>query len=84
MGSVDREDVSQVTGICIKCQACIKSCPNGAKYFTDEAVQSSGGHHPGHHGRRVQPDAETVLRRAAGAQQGKSLFYSIRRNYVIS
>lgn len=26
MGSVDREDVSQVTGICIKCQACIKSC----------------------------------------------------------
>ena len=41
------------------------------EYFTDEAVQSSGGHHPGHHGRRVQPDAETVLRRAAGAQQGR-------------
>ena len=40
MGSVDREDVSQVTGICIKCQACIKSCPNGAKYFADEAFLS--------------------------------------------
>ena len=40
MGSVDGEDVSQVTGICIKCQACIKSCPNGAKYFADEAFLS--------------------------------------------
>lgn len=40
MGSIDREDVSQVTGICIKCQACIKSCPNGAKYFADEAFLS--------------------------------------------
>lgn len=40
MGSIDREDVSQVTGICIKCQACIKICPGGAKYFEDEAFLS--------------------------------------------
>ena len=28
------------TGICIKCQACIKICPAGAKYFDNEAFLS--------------------------------------------
>ena len=36
MGSIDAEDVSKITGICIKCCACIKNCPVGAKYFDDE------------------------------------------------
>jgi ferredoxin len=27
--------VSQVPGVCIKCCACIKGCPHGAKYFDD-------------------------------------------------
>lgn len=36
MGSIDAEDVSNLTGICIKCCACIKNCPVGAKYFDDE------------------------------------------------
>jgi len=36
MGSIDPEDVSNITGICIKCCACIKNCPVGAKYFDDE------------------------------------------------
>lgn len=36
MGSIDSEDVSNITGICIKCGACIKKCPVGAKYFDDE------------------------------------------------
>ena len=33
MGSINPADCSQVTGICIKCCACVKRCPNGAKYF---------------------------------------------------
>ena len=40
MGSIDKEDCSQITGICIKCGACIKRCPNGAKRFTDEGYIS--------------------------------------------
>ena len=35
MGSIDPVDVSQVRGICIKCCACVKKCPSGAKYFDD-------------------------------------------------
>lgn len=35
MGSIDPTDVSQVNGVCIKCCACVKGCPTGAKYFDD-------------------------------------------------
>lgn len=35
MGSIDPADVSQVKGICIKCCACVKACPTGAKFFDD-------------------------------------------------
>lgn len=35
MGSIDFDDVSRLTGICIKCCACIKRCPTQAKYFAD-------------------------------------------------
>lgn len=35
MASIDMEDVSKITGICIKCCACIKRCPVEAKYFAD-------------------------------------------------
>ena len=35
MGSIDPADVSAVRGICIKCCACIKGCPTGAKFFDD-------------------------------------------------
>ena len=35
MGSIDPSDVTSVPGICIKCQACIVSCPTGAKEFDD-------------------------------------------------
>ena len=35
MGSIDFDDVSQVSGVCIKCCACVKGCPHGAKYFDD-------------------------------------------------
>ena len=40
MGSVDPNEVGQVTGICIKCQACVRKCPRGAKHFADEAFLS--------------------------------------------
>lgn len=33
MGSIDPQDVSSVTGICIKCCACVKKCPGKAKVF---------------------------------------------------
>lgn len=35
MGSIDPASVSSVTGICIKCCACVKRCPKGAKYYDD-------------------------------------------------
>ena len=36
MGSIRVDNVAEVAGICIKCCACVKGCPTGAKYFTDE------------------------------------------------
>ncbi len=36
MGSIDADNLAEVEGICIKCCACVKGCPTGAKYFTDE------------------------------------------------
>ena len=36
MGSIDPNDVSNVVGKCIKCCACVKKCPTGAKYFDHE------------------------------------------------
>ena len=36
MGSISKEDPSQVPGICIKCCACVKKCPAGAKYYDDD------------------------------------------------
>lgn len=36
MGSIDPNDVANVTGKCIKCCACVKKCPTGAKYFDHE------------------------------------------------
>lgn len=40
MGSIDREDPGRVTGICIKCQACVRKCPRQARFFDDEAFLS--------------------------------------------
>lgn len=35
MGAIDPADCSSVPGICIKCSACVKRCPQHAKSFTD-------------------------------------------------
>ena len=40
MGSIPREEPTECTGICIKCQGCIRECPAGAKYFADAAFCS--------------------------------------------
>jgi len=37
MGSISHDQVSELTGICIKCGACIKKCPLHAKYYEAEA-----------------------------------------------
>lgn len=40
MGSISKDDPAVVSGICIKCQACILGCPKGAKYFDNEQFLS--------------------------------------------
>ena len=35
MGAISYENVRNVPGICIKCNACVKGCPTEAKYFAD-------------------------------------------------
>lgn len=35
MGSINRDNVREFTGICIKCGACIKKCPRQARYYED-------------------------------------------------
>ena len=40
MGAIDRSDVSRVTGVCIKCFACVRLCPRGAKSFDDPDLSS--------------------------------------------
>lgn len=35
MGAIDTNNPQDVTGICIKCNACIKECSQNAKYFDD-------------------------------------------------
>ncbi|MDO4754598.1 MAG: EFR1 family ferrodoxin [Bacillota bacterium] len=35
LGSIDPDDVTHIRGICMKCCACIKKCPQQAKYFDD-------------------------------------------------
>ena len=40
MGSIDEENPGRMNGICIKCHACVKKCPEGARSFTDSAFVS--------------------------------------------
>lgn len=36
LGSIEYDDVSVVSGKCMKCCACVKKCPKGSKFFDDE------------------------------------------------
>lgn len=40
MQSISYQNVSEIHGICIKCQACIHQCPTQAKYFDDKEFLS--------------------------------------------
>ena len=40
MGSIDEKNPAIITGICIKCQACVRSCPAHAKFFDDPSFLS--------------------------------------------
>lgn len=40
MGSIDPDNTSEVTGICIKCHACVNRCTKHAKYFDDPQLAS--------------------------------------------
>lgn len=40
MGSISEQNPSNISGICIKCHACVKKCPQKAKYFDDPAFIS--------------------------------------------
>ena len=35
LGSINFDNVREITGICMKCCACVKKCPEQAKYFDD-------------------------------------------------
>lgn len=36
LGSIDRQNPQNVSGICMKCCSCVKGCHLGSKYFDDE------------------------------------------------
>lgn len=36
LSSIEKDSVDVVNGICMKCCACVKRCPQKAKYFDDE------------------------------------------------
>lgn len=40
MGSINPDNIQDVPGICIKCHACIRRCPEQAKYIDDPAFLS--------------------------------------------
>lgn len=40
MGSINPDHADQVTGVCIKCQACVLKCPMHARYFDDPSLLS--------------------------------------------
>ncbi|HYE68910.1 MAG TPA: EFR1 family ferrodoxin [Anaerovoracaceae bacterium] len=56
MGSINRDDVRDITGICIKCGACIKKCPLHAKYYKDEAFLYHQHELEEGYTRRAEPD----------------------------
>lgn len=55
MGSIDLEAEGRMAGPCIKCQACIKSCPRGALYFSDPDFLSHVKMLEENYARRAEP-----------------------------
>lgn len=40
MGAINKENPAEITGVCIKCHACINKCRKKAKFFDDKAFIS--------------------------------------------
>lgn len=55
MGSISRDNVREYTGICIKCGACIKKCPENARYYEDEGYLYHQHELEEMYGRRAEP-----------------------------
>ena len=55
MGAIDPAAASEVPGICIKCHACIRHCPQSAKYFDDPAFLSHRQMLEETYTRRIEP-----------------------------
>jgi len=53
MGSISFDNIMEYKGICIKCGACVKKCPQKARYYRDESYL--------HHKRELE---EGLIRRA--------------------
>lgn len=56
MGSIKYGSLPEFQGICIKCQACVKQCPQGALYFDDPAFLSHVAMLEKHFSRRRKPE----------------------------
>jgi heterodisulfide reductase subunit A-like polyferredoxin len=56
MGAIDRNNVREVPGVCIKCCACVKRCPRGAKYFTDAQYLYHQHELEAQYARRAEPE----------------------------
>lgn len=56
MGSISRENPAEFTGICIKCCACVKKCPSGAKYYDDPGYTYHKEELEELYGRRAEPE----------------------------
>lgn len=55
MGSISRDNVREYTGICIKCGACIKGCPQNARYYEDKGYLHHQHELEALYTRRAQP-----------------------------
>ncbi len=56
MGSINFQNVHEITGICIKCCACVKKCPVQAKYFDDKGYLYHKRDLEAKYQRRAQPE----------------------------
>ncbi|GHV51147.1 ferredoxin [Deltaproteobacteria bacterium] len=56
MGSIPLNDVRSYTGICIKCGACIKGCPENARYYDDPGYLYHKKELEEIYARRAQPE----------------------------
>lgn len=65
MGIINPQRPSEIVGTCIKCQACVRSCPHEAKYFDDVDFLS--------HIR--------MLKRQASAQKNSKFYYCTTNHF---